>query len=43
MRPAMPIFELGRAISVKSRVKIWFVLVEPFKSYRGNKHSGASI
>ena len=32
----MPIFEHGRAIPVKSRVKIWFELVESFKSYRGN-------
>ena len=34
MGPAMPIFELGRAIPVKkSCVKIWFGLVKPFKSY----------
>ena len=36
MWPAMLIFELDRAISVKSRVKICFRLVESFKSYRGN-------
>ena len=34
MWPVMPIFELGRAIPVKSNVwKFWFRLVEPFKSY----------
>ena len=38
MWPAMPIFEPGRAIPVKSRVKIWFRLVEPFRSYRVHKH-----
>ena len=34
----MPIFELGPANPFKSRVKIWFGLVEPFKSYRVHKH-----
>ena len=33
----MPIFELGRGCLDKSRVKIWFRLVEAFKSYRGDK------
>ena len=33
----MPIFELARAILDKSRVKIWFGLVDPFKGYRGNR------
>ena len=37
MWPAMPIFELGRAIPVKSRVKIWLRMAEPFKSYRIHK------
>ena len=32
----MPIFELRLAIPVKSRVKIWSGLVEPFKSYHLN-------
>ena len=37
MWSAMPIFEVGRAIPVKSHVwKFWFMLVEPFKSYCGN-------
>ena len=39
MCPAIPIFELGRGIPVKSHVrKIWFGLVEPFKSYLVHKH-----
>ena len=37
MWPAMPIFELGRGCLDKSCVKIWFGLVEAFKSYRGYK------
>ena len=32
----MPIFELGRIVPVNSRVKTWFGLAEPFKSYLGN-------
>ena len=34
----MPVFELRQTIPVKSRVKIWFGLVEPFKSYHVHKH-----
>ena len=38
MWPAMPIFELGRSCLDKSNcVKIWFRLVEAFKSYRLEK------
>ena len=33
----MPIFELGRGCLDKSRVKIWFRLVEAFKSYHPEK------
>ena len=40
---AMPIYELVRAISVKSRVKIWFGLLEPFESYRGNRQKKKKI
>ena len=40
LRGAMPIFELGRGCLEKSRVKIWFRLVEAFKSYRGDKPNG---
>ena len=29
-------FVHGRYFSLKSCLKIWFGLVEPFKSYRGN-------
>ena len=36
MWPTMPIFELGLTIPVKSCVRIWFGLVEPFKSYHLN-------
>ena len=35
----MPIFKLGRAIPVKSRVKVRFRLVEPFKSYLSNNNN----
>ena len=37
-------FSFGSALSYssqKSRVKIWFGLVEPFKSYRVHKHFSA--
>ena len=39
MWPAMSILEPGQATPVKSRVKIWFGLIEPFKSYRGHKQT----
>ena len=40
MWPAMPIFELMSYSNQKSCVKIWFGLVEPFKSYHLNFPGG---
>ena len=41
MRPAMPIFETQLShSSLKLCVKIWFGLVEPFKSYHLNFPGG---
>ena len=50
----MLVFRVGRSLqchfqtwpsysSQKSCVKIWFGLVEPFKSYHGNKHKKEQV